>query len=64
MMEKRNRNYRWEDCTSIENKQTIQATISCEALLLYIKFLPMVELFVVKHAKKLYLRRRKVKKMI
>ena len=26
MMEKRNRNYRWEDCTSIENKQ---AFLSC-----------------------------------
>ena len=42
----------------------ILATFSREAFSLYIKFLPMVALFVVKHAKKWYLRRIKVKKML
>ena len=54
------RNHKYSHCQNLP----ILATISHEHLSLYIKFLPMVALFVVKHAKKWYLRRIKVKKKI
>ena len=51
-------------CIFLIYVRLILTTFSRDALLLYIIFLPKVALFVVKHAKKWYLRRIKVKKML